>query len=254
MPNDPKWRTIARASKQSISTVMAVYLHILVNASNADARGSLQGFCSEDVASALDIDCEQVDAIVNAMQNRVLNGESVTGWDKRQPSREREDNTNAERQRTFKAKQNQVTPSNATVTPGNAEKHLEEIRGDKKNTPPTPVGGVDEVDEQPEQPKPGQPENTKPEFTPGFAEFWKTWPTNDRKQAQGKCFESWKKANAERDAALVLSHVEHLKTCEMWTKQGGQFVPAPLVYLNKRAWEGVDDGAPKNTGVLAGAI
>jgi len=80
----------------------------------------------------------------------------------------------------------------------------------------------------------------KPQYPPGFTKFWETWPTNDRKQARGKCFESWKKANAERDAALVIGHVEHLKNSEAWLKQGGQFVPAPLVYLNKRAWDGAD--------------
>lgn len=35
MPNDPKWRTIARRSGQSIGNVIAVYLHVLVNASGA---------------------------------------------------------------------------------------------------------------------------------------------------------------------------------------------------------------------------
>ncbi|EEY1967912.1 phage replisome organizer, partial [Escherichia coli] len=33
MPNDPKWRTIARVSGQPIATVMAVYIHLLVSAS-----------------------------------------------------------------------------------------------------------------------------------------------------------------------------------------------------------------------------
>lgn len=32
MPNDPKWRTIARVSGQPIATVMAVYIHLLVDA------------------------------------------------------------------------------------------------------------------------------------------------------------------------------------------------------------------------------
>ena len=78
------------------------------------------------------------------------------------------------------------------------------------------------------------------ETLPGFAEFWTTWPNNDRKQAKGKCLDAWKKAHGERDAALVLAHVEKLKSSNDWQKQGGQFVPAPLVYLNGRRWEGAD--------------
>lgn len=98
-----------------------------------------------------------------------------------------------------------------------------------------------------------EPEKQKAEL-PGFAKFWETWPTNDRKQAKGKCLEAWKKANAERDAALVLAHVSSLKN-SAWVKDGGQFVPAPLVYLNQRRWEGADAGGSTGFGgVLAGAI
>lgn len=88
---------------------------------------------------------------------------------------------------------------------------------------------------------------------PGFAQFWETWPTNDRKQAKGKCLDAWKKASAERDAALVLAHVNTLKNGP-WMKDGGQFVPAPLVYLNQRRWEGADEQFSRMSGVLPGAI
>jgi len=80
----------------------------------------------------------------------------------------------------------------------------------------------------------------KPADPPGFAEFWKTWPSNDRKQAKGKCLDAWKKAHAERDAALILAHVESLKLSQSWRKNGGEFVPAPLVYLNNKRWEGAE--------------
>lgn len=80
----------------------------------------------------------------------------------------------------------------------------------------------------------------KPADPPGFAEFWKTWPSNDRKQAKGKCLDAWKKAHAERDAALILAHVESLKLSQSWRKNGGEFVPAPLVYLKNRRWEGAE--------------
>lgn len=74
----------------------------------------------------------------------------------------------------------------------------------------------------------------------GFAEFWLAWPSGDRKQAKGKCLSAWKKAHAERDAALVLAHVDRMKSSDEWRRDGGQFVPAPLVYLNQRRWEGAE--------------
>ena len=80
----------------------------------------------------------------------------------------------------------------------------------------------------------------KPAELSGFADFWQTWPANTRKGAKGKCLEVWKKTQAERDAAQVLAHVESLKNSASWQKNGGEFIPAPLVYLNKRSWEGAD--------------
>jgi len=91
MPNDPKWRTVARISKQSISTVIAIYVHMLVCASNnanATERGRTLSWCDEDVASALDIETDSVVAVREAMQGRVLDGDYLTGWEKRQPIRE----------------------------------------------------------------------------------------------------------------------------------------------------------------------
>ena len=119
--------------------------------------------------------------------------------------------------------------------------------------------------------EPSTPASTKPstreekrreerETTPsgvelvGFAAFWQAWPPSDRKQAKGKCLEAWKKAKAEAHAALVIAHVERMKNSPGWTKQGGEFIPAPLVYLNNRAWEGAETTAPVQQSVLAGAL
>ncbi len=88
MPTDPKFRTVARHSKQPVALVLAVYLHMLVNASQADPRGTLFRWCDEDVASALDVDEEQVSAVRKAMQSRVLDGDTLMGWERRQPERE----------------------------------------------------------------------------------------------------------------------------------------------------------------------
>lgn len=105
MPNDPKWRTIARASGQPITTVMCVYLHVLTDASsNASERGRTHSLSAEDVASALDLETEAVHDVLNAMQGRVLDGDMVTGWDKRQPARE---DGAAERARAWREKQKQ---------------------------------------------------------------------------------------------------------------------------------------------------
>lgn len=113
MPNDPKWRTIARVSKQPISSVLAVYIHLLVIASNATERGRTKNVCSEDIASALDLDAEQVDAIMAAMQGRVLDGDMVSGWAKRQVEREDGSAERAKRWREAQKEAKQTQPNAA---------------------------------------------------------------------------------------------------------------------------------------------
>lgn len=143
MPTDPKWRTIARKSKQRIGDVIAVYLHLLVNASsntetngnarvtqgNADKRGVTKNLCADDIASSLDMDVEQVEQILSAMQGKVLDGERLTGWTKRQPKREDDsaprvkafrDKKRAAQEAAKNEKNDGETHGNAGVTQGNA--------------------------------------------------------------------------------------------------------------------------------------
>ncbi len=119
MPNDPKWRTIARVSKQPISSVLAVYIHLLVIASNATERGRTQNACTEDLASALDLDVEQIEEIMSAMQGRVLDGDILSGWAKRQVEREDGSAERAKRWREAQkeAKQTQLNEAERNRTP-----------------------------------------------------------------------------------------------------------------------------------------
>ena len=104
MPTDPKWRVIARKSGQPLACVIAVFNLLMVSASqNTDDRGALQSWDDEDAAAALDMDPEAVTAILSAMQGKVLEGQRLTGWEKRQPKRE--DGSAAERKAAWKARE-----------------------------------------------------------------------------------------------------------------------------------------------------
>lgn len=98
--NDPKWRVISVRSKQPVGNVLAVWMQMLISASEATQRGTLEGWDDETSAAVLGYDPEAVTAIREAMQGRVLDGLRLTGWDKRQfPS-----DTSAERTRRYRAK------------------------------------------------------------------------------------------------------------------------------------------------------
>jgi hypothetical protein len=79
---------IACVSQQRIGDVVAVYIHMLVTASNTEKRGFVTGWCHEDIASAFDMEMEGVKAIFDAMLGRVSDGDYLSGWETRQPKRE----------------------------------------------------------------------------------------------------------------------------------------------------------------------
>lgn len=74
-----------------------------------------------------------------------------------------------------------------------------------------------------------------------FLKFWGVWPKGERKQAKGKCWEIWRKKDFDLVAADILSHVEQLKNSGGWING---YVPAPLVYLGQRRWEGAEAEQP----------
>ncbi len=199
MPNDPKWRTIARASKQTIPAVISVYVHVLVNAStNANERGRTHGLECEDIASALDMDVEHVSAILDAMQGRVLEGDKVTGWEKRQPLRE-----DGSSQRSKEWRERKRTQTNA------------EKRPDK------------DTDKEEEKKNPHAPDGA-------FNRFWDAYP---KKRSRDDALKAWKKRKPDEHLVeTILQAVQRAKTSEEWKNEGGKYIPYPASWLNAAGW------------------
>ncbi len=93
---------------------------------------------------------------------------------------------------------------------------------------------------------------TETETDNGFALFWSTYPKSKRKQAMGKCEEVWVNKRFAVEKERIIAHVDDLKHSLDWTKENGQYIPAPLVYLNKRSWQGADIDVKTNE--FAGSI
>lgn len=83
-PNDPKWRLVAVRSGQPVGNVLAVWVQMLVCASEAEERGTLEDWDDEIVAAMLGYAPAIVTAIRASMQGLVLDGFTLTGWEKRQ--------------------------------------------------------------------------------------------------------------------------------------------------------------------------
>ncbi len=146
MTTDPKWQTVARKSGQPRSLVIALFTHLMLEANDADERGSLADVDVEDVASALDCDEEAVVAILEAMEGRVIEDGRLSGWDRRQPLREDSGNpqtgalSSTERSRLHRERKLSATQGNARnddATQGNAPE-AEAEADTEADIPPTP--------------------------------------------------------------------------------------------------------------------
>lgn len=156
--SDAKWPIIARKAKVSVGVVVSVWAALLEYASQDDERGSVAGFDGETYDALYGYEDGTCDAVLAAMIEKSLICDGcICAWSRRQAVREREDATNAERQRRYRERKKQenadenieniadvtprtvtrnaVTPRNASVTP--PEQNREEQRREERNTPPT---------------------------------------------------------------------------------------------------------------------
>lgn len=141
---DPKFRVVARRSGQPLPHVLAVWAAMLECASSAAARGTLEGWDDEDVAAGLDMDPSAVSDIREAMQGKTLEGDLVSGWERRQPKRERDEDAGSSTDRVRRHREKHrnggnadETPTKHDETPCNAEQRPrgEERRGEEKGSP-----------------------------------------------------------------------------------------------------------------------
>jgi hypothetical protein len=143
---DPKFQLVARKSGASLPDVLAVWAYVLETASQAEERGNF----GEVDAEALDClfgfpgtETRTAD-ILKAMEARGLVKDGhVSAWSKRQPKREREDNTAAERKQ--RQRDNDSSGGAPAVTPSHATSHQEKPRGEERREEeitPTSVGVV----------------------------------------------------------------------------------------------------------------
>lgn len=226
MPNDPKWRTIARISGQPISLVLSVYVHLMVDASRNVTRGHAD-VTTEDLASALDVTDDAVEAVLSAMQGRVLEDRKLSGWEKRQPKREDlgNENTGAKSaaQRKREQREREREEKSAAESQENNGRHAEsrEVTTDTdtdkniKEPPIPPSGGLADT-EAPEKKK--QPKRDEP--SQEFLLAWNSYPKRDGPNPRKTAWDAWKaRIRAGTDPSELLAGV---KRYAAWIEDKGQ--------------------------------
>ena len=75
----------------------------------------------------------------------------------------------------------------------------------------------------------------------GFDAFWRAWPAHHRKVAKSQCLAKWERQRLGDRKAEVMAGLDRWKRSPEWAKNSGQFIPAPLVWLNQARWEAPAD-------------
>lgn len=127
---DPKFQLVAKKSNARFGDVIAVWAFILEMASSDSDRGNIGPVDFESIDNMLGAEDGTSIRILDSMTARgLIVGNRVGSWEKRQPKRERIDETSTDRVKAFREKQRHVTPCNTNEnqeTP-REEKSREEV-------------------------------------------------------------------------------------------------------------------------------
>lgn len=228
MPTDPKWRTIARASGQRIGDVMSVFTFLMVDASaNARERGRTQSFNAEDVATALDLNTPDVVAIVAAMQGRVMDGDRVMGWEKRQPLRE---DGSAERAKQWRDAKNAEKKgnSNAVQTGPNAPEQKRPLDADAD----ADSEGIDTSLRSVSGRKQAKPKAEGKGYTAEFEAAWAAYPRRPG-NSKADAFKAWRaRCTAGASFETLTEGVKRYAAyCDATDKTGTEFVKLAATFF-----------------------
>lgn len=73
-----------------------------------------------------------------------------------------------------------------------------------------------------------------------FQKFWNAYPDCKRKTNRKACKTALLNVpNLEEELPKILEGLEAWKKDSEWSKEGGQYIPAPLVFIHQRKWEGI---------------
>jgi hypothetical protein len=88
-PTDPKWLGIAKRAGVAPGFAVAIAWALMDRASQAERRGSIDGYDADGLACFFGCEPEQVEAIIVAMTAKgMLDNRRFVAWERRQPKRE----------------------------------------------------------------------------------------------------------------------------------------------------------------------
>lgn len=251
-PTDPKWRTVAKRAGVRPGDVAAVVWLLLDRASQADERGSIEGYDAEVLADALGYEPSDVIGIIAALHDKgVLVNSVFSGWEKYQPKRE---DSSAERTREWRnrrgansgkreiGEENQQSgdAGERSVTHGDASERNVTLDTDTD----TDTERKKEIS-QPlvARPKPVRTPKPRKAYPDDFEAFWKAYPT-DPNQSKAEALSAWQRLGEEDRQQAIAAVPSFVAYCQ----KDPTYRPIHACrFLTKRRFEGHATGPPVQT-------
>jgi hypothetical protein len=82
----------------------------------------------------------------------------------------------------------------------------------------------------------------------GFDLFWEAWPPHKRKADRKSCLARWRAGDLSKQAVAIMASLDAWKVSDDWAKSGGDYIQAPLAWLNQEKWQAAH---PRPAGTVA---
>jgi hypothetical protein len=218
MPNDPKWRVIAARCGRPVGEIIAIFVHMMINAGASSHRGNIENWCDEDIAAALDFKPENVTIIREAMQGKTLDGDHLTGWEKRQPKRE---DSSTERVKAFRDKRGAVKRSETHYNASETQRNAPE---EKRRDPDKKASDKSEAKKNP--------------LNGDFEVFYQAYPKKVGRKEASKSFVAVVASGV--NSSRVIESASKFAQAHLLAGTDKQFIPAPAVWLNQARYDDED--------------
>lgn len=240
-PTDPKWLGIAKRAGVAPGIAVAVAWALMDRASQADDRGSIDGYDADGLACFFGCEPDHIDAVVQAMSDKgMLVDGRFTAWEKRQPKREDDSKgrVTAFRERARNEAKRDVTHGNAPDTEIDTEEKKENIVGSAIADPhPADAGSADVHPEQPKAKAFTYPQE--------YDDLWNQYRAIcDASKAEcgskKNAFERWRKLSAEDRQRCFDGVMQYLLWRDDRSGKPGLFTAHPKHFerfISGRLWE-----------------
>lgn len=92
-----------------------------------------------------------------------------------------------------------------------------------------------ETETEAEKKSPRASHSARRSLPAGFDAFWAAYP---KRKSKGAAEKAWRSINPDELLfGTILAAVDRAKTQPDWRKDGGQFIPYPATWLNRKGWE-----------------